>query len=105
MEAFPGLRRRPAALALPVGVGGDVDRHAGMAQIAGFLEQRLAAVHMGRVEHAGWQFRLLQQAPDQLQAPLAIAQVQVQHPRLAAQQPGHVHLRGQPRKLIESRLA
>ena len=76
-----------------------------LGQCDGLVEQCLAAVDVGRVEHARRDFALAQRTTHEIQATRTIAQVQVQHAGFAGHEAGHVGIGGETENLIEGRLA
>ena len=92
---------------LPVfhGECGDVDGRSALGQLHRLGEERLPAVDVRRVEDPRRQFARVERLAHQLEAAGAVAHVQVHDAGLAAHQPAHVRLRGEPQQVVQRGLA
>ena len=70
-----------------------------------FVEQRPAAVHVGRVEDPGRELAPVERLAHQLEAARPVAHVQVHDAGLAAHQPADVRLGRDAQQLVQRRLA
>ena len=68
------------------------------AEIQRFSEQPRLAVHVRRVEDLRRQLGGVEQAADELEAPRAVAEVQMQDAGFAAHHPADVGVGGEPRR-------
>ncbi len=103
--ALQALRRAPGVLAILDREGGQVDVTTVPGQRDGFVEQCLATVDVGRVEHARRDLAFAQRTTHEIQATRTIAQVEVQHAGFAGHEAGHVGIGGETENFIEGRLA
>ena len=98
--AAQAVGRAPGVLAVLDRERGQVDAAAGLRrQLDGLVEQRPAAVDVGRMEHAWRQFGFVQRPPHEFESARAVAQVQVQHAGLARHQAGDVCIRGEAQRI------